>query len=381
MHYRAVIIILVFLSVGTETAAQSLTVNGYVKELPIVQYSDVTDELFFDNILHQRLNVRWDLTENLYLKGGQRTRYFYGNFPQNPLFKDFLERDFGTVNLSHIVFDHNKHMLHTVTDRLFVNWKSRKWRIRAGRQRVNWGINTVTNPNDLFNNYSFFDFDYEERPGTDALRVTYFSGALSRWELAASPGRKPRESVYAGLYRTNFKGYDIQGVAGYFHHRAAVGGGWAGHLKKIGFKGEFTYFHDIEKQPGLQRGNLVAAVSLDYMFNNGLFWTAEFIYNQQRREIQQGNFVLLEPLRADNITFSDLAAFTQLQYSFKVIHTFGLGGFYFPNEQAFFAAPNYSLSVGQNLDLTLMSQLFITSSNSVFSGTPYNLITMLKWSF
>ena len=35
----------------------------------------------------------------------------------------------------------------------------------AGRQRINWGQTFVWNVNDVFNAYSYFDFDYKERPG------------------------------------------------------------------------------------------------------------------------------------------------------------------------------------------------------------------------
>lgn len=36
------------------------------------------------------------------------------------------------------------------------------------------------NPNDWFNTYNYFDFDYEERPGTDAIRVrVYFKDGMS----------------------------------------------------------------------------------------------------------------------------------------------------------------------------------------------------------
>ena len=37
-------------------------------------------------------------------------------------------------------------------------------------------MNLVWNPNDLFNAFSFVDFDYEERPGSDALRIQKYTG-------------------------------------------------------------------------------------------------------------------------------------------------------------------------------------------------------------
>ncbi|MCG8318265.1 MAG: hypothetical protein MI921_02070 [Cytophagales bacterium] len=48
-----------------------------------------------------------------------------------------------------------------------------------GKHRINWGKSYVWNPNDVFNAYSFFDFDYEERRGTDALLIKYTTSPFS----------------------------------------------------------------------------------------------------------------------------------------------------------------------------------------------------------
>ena len=60
--------------------------------------------------------------------------------------------------------------------------------LRIGRQRINWGVNLAWNPNDLFNAYSLIDFDYQERPGSDAIRFQYYMGDLSVLNLQYNPG-------------------------------------------------------------------------------------------------------------------------------------------------------------------------------------------------
>ena len=54
----------------------------------------------------------------------------------------------------------------------------------SDRQRINWGQTLVWNPNDIFNAYSYFDFDYIERPGSDAIRLQYYPDYSSAIEMA-----------------------------------------------------------------------------------------------------------------------------------------------------------------------------------------------------
>jgi len=367
------------------------SLHGYLKTFPmLVVAPDGRSIQQADNILHNRLNFRWAIAPHWEIEAAQRTRVFWGQTATNGFFRDFLETDLnGPIDLSHVVLSSGNVLLHTITDRAFVNYSKGKWQLRAGRQRINWGINTVSNPNDLFNNYSFFDFDYEERPGVDALRVNWYRSSLSRLELAIAPGRdvmqpgsdiRLQNSVVALLYAFNRKGYDIQVVSGYFHNRFAVGGGWAGSVRGLGFKGELSYFYDLEAVPGLERGNVVVAVSADYRFNNGLFWINELVYNQQRGGGIQP-LLLIRPLRADNLSFSDWSILSTVQYPIGMRHSLSLAGFYYPSEQALFISPNYSYSLAQNLDFTLLSQLFFASQNSLFANAGSTVAVLLKWSF
>ena len=60
--------------------------------------------------------------------------------------------------------------LHTMLDRAWIDYTRGKLQLRLGRQRINWGTNLVWNPNDVFNTFSYFDFDYEE-DDEDMLKI------------------------------------------------------------------------------------------------------------------------------------------------------------------------------------------------------------------
>ena len=176
-----------------------------------------------------------------------RNRIFYGEATRlNPNLGALLDNDLGQVDLSFIPVNNKSFVIHSILDRAYVKYMAKKWELRIGRQRINWGVNLAWNPNDLFNAYSLIDFDYQERPGSDALRFQYYTSDLSSIELAIQPGKKIDSSIIAGLWKFNKWKYDLQLLAGNYYNDLALGAGWAGNLKKSGLKGELTYFHPKE---------------------------------------------------------------------------------------------------------------------------------------
>ncbi|MGY6741418.1 MAG: hypothetical protein ACXIUQ_01680 [Cecembia sp.] len=356
--------------------------NGYLKYLPSYRRSPTFENAFFDQLLHNRFNLRANFNEKWTAYGSLRTRFFIGSSVKEfPFFKDFLEEDFGFFNISKVLWSGNNFMLHSTIDRFFTEYRTDKWQVRIGRQRINWGINLVSNPNDLFNTYSFFDFDYEERPGTDAIRVSYFSGDLSRIEFAVAPGRTKEESVAAVYYSLNHRGYDLQFISGYFKDRWTGGFGWAGSIKDTGFKGEFSYFRDLNHIPGREAGNFVVSTSVDHMFGNGIFLVVEYLYNQPRQGSEQNVLLLTRPLQADNLSFTDHSVFVQGTYPISPILNAGLAGFYYPTDRAVFISPSFTGNVLENLDLLLIGQFFVGGSGSIFEEAGSLLAAALKWSF
>ena len=97
------------------------------------------------------------------------------------------------------------------------------WELTIGRQRINWGVNLAFNPNDLFNAYSLIDFDYQERPGVDAVRFQYYGDDMSSFEGAVQIGNSLDSSLIAGLWKFNKWKYDFQFLAANYFKDIAVG--------------------------------------------------------------------------------------------------------------------------------------------------------------
>ena len=200
------------------------------------------DYSFFESennhLIHNRINMRGYFGNNLSLGLEIRNRVFLGDIPT-------IQTDEGLIDMSYNIFREEKFVLHSMIDRFWLKYQKNKIEISVGRQRVNWGVNTIWNNNDLFNAYNFIDFDYIERPGSDVIRFIYTGDNLSSFELVYLPSERKGYSL-AGLYKLNSFGYDFQILAANYFEDIVIGGGWAGNIKNAGFKGELSYFVDKE---------------------------------------------------------------------------------------------------------------------------------------
>ena len=123
-------------------------------------------------------------------------------------------------------------------DRLWLDYYTQDLQITIGRQRVAWGTSWVWNPTDLFNPLNVLDFDYEERPATDAIRLQYYTGAVSKVDLTYKPAKELENQILAGLVSFNNWNYDFNLIAGMRFKRWLVGLSWVGDILDAGFRGE-----------------------------------------------------------------------------------------------------------------------------------------------
>jgi hypothetical protein len=384
MLNRFILLLVLFAVCGNRNVFGQTTfrLNGYVKGMPSVATTGDFNQLYYDNLLHNRLNMRWQPGKGWQAVFELRNRVFIGDTPRlNPHFGEMIANDPGFMNLSRAwKLGHSSYM-HVMSDRLYVQYRTEDWQIRLGRQRINWGINMVSNPNDLFNTYSFFDFDYEERPGADALRIERYLGGMSRIELAISPTSHIKDAVAAMLYAVNYQGYDVQLLAGYYKNRLAFGGGWAGSIGGTGFKGEATLFHDIEAVEDIPATNLVAAISLDHLFAGGLYVLVEGLYNGGNKRQPVDYLTFTEPLRPDNITFSEYSLTASAMMPFTPIFSANAAIMYFPDMGAVFAMPGFTWSAATNVDLSFVAQAFTGRDTTIFGQGGLACYVGLKWSF
>jgi hypothetical protein len=362
--------------------------KGYLKYLTTVNFQEVNEDWITDNLFHNRLEFRYYPQKKWKFDLEMRNRLFYGEFVKlyNSFpglnYADFIDRDNGFFDLSFNWAEGSSYVLNTTIDRLYIDYNSGKWQIRAGRHRINWGQNLVWNPNDVFNAYSYFDFDYEERPGTDAVRVQYFSGATSAAEFVYQLGDDIDDMSFMGLYKFSRWNYDIQFLGGQVKRDLVIGTGWSGDIKGGGFRGEFTYFHDKDSlsEPV---GQLVASISGDYTMRNSTYLHASIIYNSKGSTGKAGmiNPNILTQTSAKFLTLSRLDIFGQVSYPISPLWRADLASIVNPFDGSFFVGPGVGYSISDNMELLLFGQLFVGDEGTEFGGVGKLFYFRYKWAF
>ena len=254
---------------------EQFAMNGYIKGLLSYQIDKGSNTSLANQLIHNRLNLKWKPNRHFQFTTEIRNRLYFGEQIKHiSNFSERLRNPNEYFNLQKSWVNNGQLIAHTNIERLFADFKKEKWSVRIGRQRINWGIGTTWNPNDLFNSYNFLDIDYEERPGSDAAKLTLNTSTNSSFEIVHSQV-KNQKSITAAKFGLNVWNYDFQFIAGDFKGNATLGVGWAGNIMDAGFKGEFQYYSKSKNE----KSQLNLVVDLDYMFNNGWYASVGGLYN------------------------------------------------------------------------------------------------------
>ncbi|NIT61434.1 MAG: hypothetical protein GWN00_36085 [Aliifodinibius sp.] len=379
--FSVLLVVLGIDSLHAQDKPFEVDIGGYVKELGQISTGNDFNTVRYDNILHHRIESDWTLSEHFEFRADLRTRLLNGYTVNNtPGLDQFYEQDPNYFDLSWVWFHTDHSLMHSTIDRIHASYINGPWSIQAGRQRVNWSRTMAWSPNDLFNNYAFLDFDYEERPGVDALTAQYSWSYASSAEAGIRLGDSWQESVVAGMVRLSLKSYDIQFIGGHYLNHLTVGTGWAGYLGDAGFKGEISYFHP-EDTFLEQSGHITATTGIDYMLSSGWYLQGELLYNGGYN--QQGNPLntLVQPPSADNLFIAKSGFLLNGSYQ---IHPLINGNISFMSSfdrSIFIAIPQITFSVTENVDLLLLSQLLKGSVFRQAVETPNLFFFRLKWSY
>ncbi len=357
------------------------TVNGYIKYLEEVSFAGSATDLETVDLFHNRLNFRYQPSSSFNFRVEVRNRIYYGELVQNyPGFASLVTGNTETFDLSKNWVNQNSVLVNSTIDRASAEYLHGKWDIIIGRQRINWGISTVWTPNDIFNTFNYFDFDYEERPGTDAARIQYALTSSSSLELGVSPGRIPQQNIGALMYHFNKWNYDFQLFSGIYHEDYTAGLGWAGNIKNAGFKGEISYFTPYWH---FSDSNVIAAtLSFDYGFKNGIYVLVSALYNNVGNDsILNIAALTTESLSAKNIFPFKYTLFAEISYSFTPILKASLGAMYSPTGNSIIILPTVTYSIADNWVLDLISQSFFSQQGATYRPLGNGIYLRLKWGF
>jgi hypothetical protein len=355
------------------------TIGGYLSEVVTISLPKAGDPRT-DLLTHHRIDLRYRAGTLLELTAGLRNRLITGDSVPTPGFSRLTTDDGGFWDLSWNWADGKRTLGNSTLDRLYLNGHLAGWALRAGRHRINWGMTTLWNPNDLFNVYTIFDFDYPERPGTDGLLLSRAHGIANLWELAWGFGHS-NDSRLAGRYLFNKWGYDIQLLAGHQQDEWVTGMGFSGSIVDTALRGEVSHFNRLETTGGLPP-TTVATLEAMHHFSARLSPSlqADVLYHSRP---QSGAVAirLNQRLDARSMAFSRWSGYLNLDMELTPLNrlTCAIGSY---DDGSRYFSVGDTLSLANNLDMLLLWQRFGGHSGSLFGDTRSNLLfARIRWNY
>lgn len=366
-------------SQDSSNTSKKISISGYIKDLQTLTFDKNFKDLVSGNLIHNRINIKWKPSEKITVATEFRNRLFWGEeVKQTPGFSSFLKNENEKVDLHKTWIDNSSMVLHTNTERLYFDYRDEKINFRGGRQRINWGITTTWNPNDIFNVYNFLDFDYEERPGVDGGKFQYTLNNSASTEFAWAYTGKKNRSVAATKYSFNKWNYDMQFIAGWYNEHLTLGGGWAGYIKDAGFKGELQYF--IRNKDSTDHLNL--SLEGDYMFKKGWYMNLGFLFNSHglHQSVNSWNNINLK-LSPENIMPTKWNFIVTTAKEFTPLLSGNLSVLYAPGTNLLILFPTIQYNLATNFDINLVWQSFFNELENQFEAVNHQCFLRLKWSF
>lgn len=402
------------ISIPGLTPEKSWDLDGYIKYMGTGYFPQDGDNAL-DHLLHNRINFEYRAAPSLRFNLGMRNRLFAGDSAQIPGYSDLIELDPGYWDLSYNWLDNGSVIGNTQLDRLYINWKlDKNWQLRAGRFRINWAMATLWNPNDIFNAYSIYDFDYEERSGADAVMISRKLGFASSIDLVYNPNQDSDLTSYAARYLFNTASWDGQLLVGKSGFDQMIGVGFAGDLYGAGFRGEFSYFDPLYEQwpitPEEQLGKTkapvnsaivswgdqifepesqslsatsVISVEMDYSFvgSRNMMVKAALLHISEPTEVDSALLYLNLPLTARTLSFTHWTYYLDMGFDISSLSRLIFATSYY-DDGSYFVGVSGSYSLADDWQLLMVLQNFGGTEASLFGQTPSTLaFAQLKWSF
>ena len=387
-HHIKFISIIVLLLSGLNGMGQAKErnwmLNGHLEYMETVWNQPGSAPWLTMGKVDNRLDFRWYPGDMFSFHIGGRNIFNYGQmvYEAYPSFADFSSMDVGFLSLTKLWVSDSSYFFYTNIDRANVQFSKGNFETKLGRQRINWGINLIWTPNDIFNSFNYFDFDYVERPGSDAIFMEYYTGMTSSVQFAFKVD-SAEKITSALMYRFNLWNYDFQTFAGVMTDDYVAGLGWSGDIKGAGFTGEASYFIDRDKFSDTN-GVLVASASINYTFRNSIFIQGSYLFNSAGTTGKAGwgsSLFLIIDVSPKVFTLAKHSIFGQVSYPVTPLIKGDLSSIWNPNDKSGYVGPSIDISLTGNIGLLLTGQVFWGEGGSEFGdyGSLYYL--RIKWSF
>ena len=359
--------------------------GGYVKYLFSATNTPAIGRVN-DHLLHARLNGKFFFSEELRGDVEIRNRIYYGGSVSNsPDFLTSIRADHDLPNADVVWWNNGSSVGYSELDRLWLDATLGRFQCTIGRQRIAWGTALVWNPTDLFNPLSVLDFDYEERPGVDAIHMQYFSSAVSKVELAIKPGKNRLRRVVAGKILINRWAYDFHFLGGEQGGYPFAGLAWAGDIAGGGFRGELISKKISDETvtlfPSLHNTwSTSVALSGDYTFPSDTYIHTEVLYNNRGTPGSAAGDLLRSQMLG-LLSSARWSLYQELSFDLHPLVRATAFVIYNPDDHSSVWVPSLAWSVVENVDISFFGLLFEGKSGTEYGDFGQSLFLRGKYSF
>ncbi len=365
--------------------ARNYTVNGYLQMMNMLWDPPVLDKWQNITTLTNRLDLRWYPSNNLRFHLGMRNISNYGQMVSDyyPLLNEMAKVDQGYLDLTKMIINEKNLFFYATFDRMNFEYTAGNFVATVGRQRINWGVNLVWNPNDIFNAFNYFDFDYMERPGCDAIHLQYYTGTTSSVEIAVKIDQH-EQKTYAAMFKFNKWEYDFQFMTGILNDEDFVFGfGWAGQIEGAGFMGEGSYFRNLDNFKS-DKGVFVGSLTANYTFKNNLLVQIAVLCNSDGTTKKAGigdTFMLSREISAKNFTLAKYSLNGTVSYPITPLIKTDFSVVLNPSDKSAYFGPSVDISLTDNIGFLVMGQIFSGKNGTEFGNYGTMVFSRLKWTF
>jgi hypothetical protein len=369
----------------------SYEIYGYGKYALSTSEIPYFQNRFYDQLVHARLNSRWYPTDQLTGAMELRLRAYYGDSVEHlPGFKDLSQIEYEFNDLGKELFSTQRSYGYLEIDRFYLDYQINAVNLTLGRQRIAWGTSLVWNVIDLFNPMSILEFDYEERPAVDALRLQYYTGPLSKIEIACKPAHDIYHSTTAALWSFNKARYDFFIITALWNKRQTVGFAWSGDIYGGGFRGEVLiaespyqrslFYHPDNIFLKKEKMMFTFVLSGDYTFKNSLYLHTELLHNNYGIKDKSGQYNL-QASEAGMFSPALWSVYQEVSYNITPLIRGSFFTLFNPYDRSQLLVPSVSYNLFTNLEVYLLGYQSSGNRQTEFGSMGNYFSLHLKYSF
>ncbi len=376
MRKRTTFIIAALLLVAA-AHAQKVDIHGYFEP----QYSGI----YLDDIYYQfqsnklRVDLKSTAIANTEFGADVIFLLYHGKTDWNVL--DFLSetitssvppemRPFYQITFSDTIY------LDNVYARIALN----RFALTAGKQQISLGTGYFANPTDIFNTKDAFDPTYEQ-PGHNGLRVDFQPSTRLNFMALYSPiefdlensGKLLRAKVGLGHFDISLLGAEARHTLTDFYNltqteerRRIIGGDIVGELLGVGVwaEGVYNFFESSEDGYEILTG-------ADYTFESGIYAMIEYHHNSLA-DSDAEDYDLNDWMRffaGETKTIASDQVYGFLQCPISDMLTVGSSFIVSVSDGSAAIVPAIQYSLFQNIELTLMGNIYIGDQGTAYSSS------------